>query len=75
LRYPEDIEPDNDEHQYHVYVTVRVKTRTGDLTVRVIHVHVEQSRIMEESGVPLSDVGLEACPVLVQINHALGVQQ
>ncbi len=69
LRYPEDLEPDDDEHQLHVYVTVRVKTRNGDQTVRVIHVHVEHTLIMEGSGVSPSDVCLEACPGIVQLNH------
>ena len=69
LRYPEEVEPDEDEHQYHIYITVRVKTRTGDQTVRVIHVHVKHTLIMEGSGISQSDVCLEACPSIVQLNH------
>lgn len=73
LRYPEDAEPADNEHQFHVYATVRVKTRTGDYTVRVIHVHVENSRIMDSSGISQSDISLEACPAIVQMGGGSGV--
>ena len=74
LRYPEDVEPDDDDHQYHVYVAVRVKTRTGDLIVRIVHAHVESCRIMETSGIPSADISTDASPTPVQFNHAV-VQQ
>ena len=73
LRYPEDAEPDEDEHQYHAYVSVRVKTRTGDLIVRVVHAHVESCRIMEGSGITSADVSLEASPSPVQFNNHAGL--
>lgn len=69
LRYPEDTEPDDDEYQFQVYITVRVKTRTGDLVVRVIHVHVMDCCIMEGSSISSSDVCLDACPVVLQMNQ------
>jgi len=71
LRYPEDAEPDEDSHQYHIYVAVRVKTRTGDFIVRVIHAQAENCRIMEGCGIRPTDISTEASPVSVQ----LGMQQ
>ena len=68
LRYPEDTVPDDDEHQYHVYVAVRVRTRGGDVTVRIIHVQVESCRIMEGSSVVSADICLEAASASVQLN-------
>lgn len=72
LRYPEDAEPDDDDHQLHVYVSVRVKTRTGDSIVRVVHVHVEDCRIMEGNGISAADISTEASPASVQFNHQVG---
>jgi hypothetical protein len=67
LRYPEDTVPDDDEHQYHVYVAVRVKTRGGDMTARIIHVHVENCRIMEGSAIVSADICLDAASASVQL--------
>jgi hypothetical protein len=72
LRYPEDAEPDEDEHQFHVYISVRVKTRTGEHSVRVVHVHVENCRIMEGCGIQGGDVSSEASPCAVQFHHQVG---
>jgi hypothetical protein len=71
LRYPEDAGPDDDEHQYHVYAAVRVRTRGGDVTVRVIHVHVENCRIMEGCSIAAADISLEAATASVQLNAGL----
>jgi len=68
LRYPEDAGPDDDEHQYHVYVAIRVKNRGGDLTVRIIHTHVDNCRIMEGSTIVASEISLDAASASVQLN-------
>ena len=60
LRYPDDIEPDSDDHQFHVYVAIRVRTRNNEAFVRVVHVHVEDSFIMEDSVLPSSEICFEA---------------
>lgn len=75
LRYPEDVEPDDEDHQYHVYVAVRVKTRTGDFIVRIVHAHVESCRVMDTSGIPSADISTDASPTPVQFNHAVVQQQ
>ena len=69
LRYPEDAEPEEEEHQYHVYISVRVKTRNGDSIVRVVHAHVQSCRIMEGSGITSADISLEGSPSPVQFNN------
>ena len=71
LRYPEDIEPDDDSHQYHIYISIRVKTRTGDLIVRVVHAPAENCRVMDRCGIRPTDISTEASPVSVQV----GMQQ
>lgn len=63
LRYPDDIEPTDDDHQFHVYCTLRVKIRNNnnnETSARVVHVPVEECRIMEDSDVPASDIAFEA---------------
>jgi hypothetical protein len=70
LRYPDDIEPSNDDHQYQVYVAVRIKTR-DDLVVRVVHVNVDDCRVMEDSAIAASDISYEGFTANVQLN---GVQ-
>ena len=68
LRYPEEVEPADHEHQYQVYVSVRVKSRGGEMTVRVIHVPVDTCIILEGSGTASADISLEACSTIIQIN-------
>jgi hypothetical protein len=72
LRYPEDAEPDEDDHQFHVYISVRVKTRANEHSVRVVHVHVENCRIMEGCGIQGGDISSEASPCAVQFHHQVG---
>jgi hypothetical protein len=71
LRYPDDVEPTEDEHQYHVYIAIRIRTRNGQASVRVIHVEAEDCRVMEESAIAASDIQSEGYVANVQMN---GVQ-
>ena len=66
LRYPSEVEPLENEHQYHIYVAIRVKTRDGNMIVRIIHAHASACRILEFSAVPMSEVSLDSYPASVR---------
>ena len=59
LRYPDEAVENGNDGQYHAYAVVRVKAKNSQVVVRVVHAHVEDYRIMEDSRVVASDIAAE----------------
>jgi hypothetical protein len=68
LRYPDDVVPDDKEQQLHVYFAIRIRTKTTEAAVRVIHMHVKDCVIMEGSNVPASEISVDVFNASVQLD-------
>jgi hypothetical protein len=69
LRYPDEAEDTTtgNEFQYHVYITIREKTKNDTIIVRVIYAHVRDCIILEGSNIAASEYAIVAFAATVQI--------